>query len=480
MVNLYQDRYTPYLYAVLAPSFATLLGYGVELLFPKGNISLLYLLAVLLVASRSSYKPALVCAITSFLLYNLFFTNPRLSLIMTHREDILTVFFFVVVALLAGHQAVRLREQINSLQIQEHFLKVQLQYTTVLQDCFSIEIVIQRLQSSVKDAFGQAILIKRIDRSEFLEEEEIRMVHYSDSHCRLFFGKGQDALDIELLDKQFSSHWYTVLNTLFQQAKLAIARSQIGVEMQNERLRAEQEHLRSALLSSVSHDLKTPLASMIGAASTLRELAADLNEDNKNDLLDSVLEEARRLEGYIQNLLDMTRLGQGELSLSREWISIDEIIHVVIRRANTIRGKRLIDVQLDEGLPLIYVHPALIEQAIFNVLENATKFSPVDSTIAIKVTLAEPNLQIDVIDEGPGIPPDQRDKVFDMFHSVSRGDYQNAGTGLGLAICQGMLGAHGGRAEVVVLNPGEDKGACIRLFIPLHDRTISEVKTEFA
>jgi two-component system sensor histidine kinase KdpD len=361
-----------------------------------------------------------------------------------------------------------LREQIVSLQKQEHFLKVQLQFATALQDSLSVDVIVQRLQMAINNAFSGSVAVRRINPGN-LELEEIRMVRYSDTRCRLQFGAEQDGLDIELDDIHIGEQWYTVLDTLFQQARLAITRSEMVRQVQNERLRAEQEHLRSALLASVSHDLKTPLASMIGAASTLKDLSADLSETDKKDLLESVLEEAHRLEGYIQNLLDMTRLGQGELTLEREWIGIDEIIHVVVKRTQPIKGERQIDVQLAPDLPLVYVHPALIGQALFNVLENAIKFSPPQSVIKIVVSipLNEPFMQVDIIDEGPGIPPAHRHKVFDMFHSVSRGDYHQAGTGLGLAICQGMLGAHGGRAEVIDTDSGV--GVCIRILIPLHD-----------
>jgi two-component system sensor histidine kinase KdpD len=203
---------------------------------------------------------------------------------------------------------------------------------------------------------------------------------------------------------------------------------------------------------------------MIGAASSLKELENDLSPADKQDLVASILEEARRLEGYIQNLLDMTRLGQGELSLNREWIGIDEIINVVVKRAQAISNQHRIELKLEKNLPPLFVHPSLIEQAIFNVLENALKFSPPGSAVTINVSRVDAKLQIDVIDRGPGIPPAQREKIFNMFYTVSRGDFHRAGTGLGLAICQGMLGAHGGSASVIDI---EDGGACIRLLLPL-------------
>ncbi|MGO2007967.1 sensor histidine kinase [Vreelandella alkaliphila] len=214
------------------------------------------------------------------------------------------------------------------------------------------------------------------------------------------------------------------------------------------RLAEEQERLRSALLASVSHDLRTPLASIIGAASSLRTLDAQLSQEDRFELLDGVLSESERLNRYIQNLLDMTRLGHGKLTIERDWVAVDDLISSAIKRlASTLVHLKIEQQCSTYELPLLYVNPALIEQALVNVLENAARFSPLNGVIKIAATESEDGqaLLFSVTDQGPGIPSEMRERVFEMFFTGNQGDRNLHGSGLGLAICRGMLGAHGGK-----------------------------------
>ena len=180
----------------------------------------------------------------------------------------------------------------------------------------------------------------------------------------------------------------TALDGLIAHATLAMARTRLTDHLQQARLGEETERLRAALLSSVSHDLRTPLASMIGAASSLRALDRQLSVQDRDELLEAVLSEGERLDRYIQNLLDMTRLGHGSLKLERDWVGIDDILGAVLRRLrDALRGHRVIRV-IEPDLPLLYVHPALIEQALVNLVENAAKFSPSDSEIRLTASRA--------------------------------------------------------------------------------------------
>lgn len=174
---------------------------------------------------------------------------------------------------------------------------------------------------------------------------------------------------------------------------------------------AETEKLRSALLSSVSHDLRSPLAAMIGSADTLKYYGEQMPESDRHELLDTIHIEGERLDRYIQNLLDMTRLGHQGLTLSRAWIGVDELIGSATQRLKRYQPEVKIEVALTEELPQLYVHPALIEQAIFNVLENAAKFSPENVPIEIKIQQQEQFLQIDITDQGIGIPEDEREQI---------------------------------------------------------------------
>ncbi|XQU09796.1 ATP-binding protein [Halomonas sp. LY9] len=231
------------------------------------------------------------------------------------------------------------------------------------------------------------------------------------------------------------------------------------------RLAEEQERLRSALLASVSHDLRTPLASIIGAASSLRTLDAQLSQQDRFELLDGVLNESERLNRYIQNLLDMTRLGHGELAIERDWISVDDLVASARRRLTGALADIHVRQAWDGELPLLNVHPALIEQALVNVLENAARFSPPNGviTIAAATNPSHSTLTLTVTDEGPGIPPAMREQVFEMFFTGNEGDRSLHGTGLGLAICRGMLGAHGGTVTAVEGPNGQGTQIIMRL-----------------
>jgi two-component system sensor histidine kinase KdpD len=248
------------------------------------------------------------------------------------------------------------------------------------------------------------------------------------------------------------------------QGAQALERARLASELEGARVQGETERLRNALLSSVSHDLRSPLASIIGAAGTLANYGERLPDEERRQLLDAILGEGQRLDRYIQNLLDMTRLGHGTLKLNRDWFDIAEIVGSATARLHRLFPELRLETRLPAEPVLVYVHPALIEQALFNILENAARFSPPDQPVRVEVRVRDAQLLIDVSDRGPGIPEDERARIFDMFYSVSRGDRAPPGTGLGLAICRGMIGAHGGTVAAL---PREGGGTTIRITLPL-------------
>ena len=241
-------------------------------------------------------------------------------------------------------------------------------------------------------------------------------------------------------------------------------RSQLFEALEAARAGAETDRLRAALLSSVSHDLRSPLSAMIGAAESLLHYGHAMNKEDCRSLLEMVKAEGERLDRYIQNLLDMTRLGQSGLTLSRDWIGIDELIGAAVRRLQRYVPNARVSTYLPGALPPVQVHLALLTQAIFNVMENAAKFSP-DAAIQLQVDRTATGwLRIDISDAGPGIPEDERHRIFDMFYSVEHGDRGHHGTGLGLTIVQGIIKAHEGCVEAL---PGPNgQGTTIRMTLP--------------
>lgn len=224
---------------------------------------------------------------------------------------------------------------------------------------------------------------------------------------------------------------------------MAIERTRLAADLEDSRVTAESEKLRAALLNSVSHDLRTPLVSIIGAATELASARA-LSPADRDALTSTVLEEAQRLDRYVQNLLDMTRLGYGALNLRRGAVDLREIVGRVRSDLARVLGTREVVVDMPRDLPPVDVDPVLIGQVFVNVLENAAKHAPGRTAIAIRARPEASSIRVSVIDEGPGIPPADRDKVFDLFYRVRAGDGQSTGTGLGLAIARGLVVAHGG------------------------------------
>ena len=257
---------------------------------------------------------------------------------------------------------------------------------------------------------------------------------------------------------------------LCEQTSLAVERVMLVDDLKTAQLDSETERMRSALLSSVSHDLKTPLASIIGSVSSVLEYRDLLKPEDQRELLKTVLEESQRLNRYIQNLLDMTRFGQQRIELNREWVDLNDLVSAALERLGSAIADLSIQVEISPDVSLIRVHGALIEQALVNILDNAADFSQPGDKIVIRAESGRDAVHLEVSDQGPGIAEAEREKVFDMFYSIERGDRSRHGAGLGLAICKSIVGAHGGAIEALVGRDG--RGSCIRITLPIKDNPI--------
>lgn len=482
-----RERYLAWVMPWLAPLIATLIAWGLSPVLPKANFAMIYLAGVLLTAVTTRVKPALVCAVLSFLAYNFFHTEPHFTFLMVHQEDILTVTLLIFVAAVTGHLAARLREKVIALEDSSRWNQQQMLLAQELSGCVDGRSVVKTLAQHLTQSFNFAPREYYPDSDQLAEltaEHGLAPSHISRSAAEVILKEAtslvlvafnnhngcRGLLKIELSAPLTSMQRFG-LDGFIGLARLAWSRVILSETLQQEITVKEREQLRSALLSSISHDLRTPLATMIGSVSSLIELKDALDASQKNELLQNTLSEAQRLNRYIQKLLDMTRLGHGELTLDRDWVGLDDILSVVIKRSKPLLLEVTVDISLPPDMPLLYVHPALIEQALFNVLENAIRFAPAGTAIRISAFTTETQLHIDIHDQGPGIPPESWDSIFDMFFTMAHGDQYPAGTGLGLAICQGILGAHGGSAAVLESDPAS--GTTLRLSLPLSDIQLS-------
>lgn len=454
------------------------------------ELALIFVVTVLIVAMRTRMLITIMSVLICFLLYNYFFIEPRFTFRVSAERGVMTIIIFIVSALLVGRLANQLRAQVLSLRA-ANSMSLQLQeLERKLSTCVDIEQVLniakQHLESSLNASVWLRVSGQSVGDTLILNEKDQIAADWTQKNAKpcgrftntltnseWWFNPVNLVADFGVVAIRFNRNLQSIH---FEQQRLAelmiddiaqtLSRVQLSLQLENSRVVAETEKLRSALLSSVSHDLRSPLAAMIGSADTLKYYGEQMPETDRHELLDTIHIEGERLDRYIQNLLDMTRLGHQGLTLSRAWIGVDELIGSATERLKRYQPHVRIKTLFTEELPALYVHPALIEQAVFNVLENAAKFSPENMPIEVNIQQIESYLQIEIEDQGVGIPEDEREQIFDMFYTMQRGDRGKTGTGLGLSIVKAIIGAHMGSIEAFSGKHGQ--GTLIRIRLPLH------------
>lgn len=469
-----------YLTGLGAVTGATALAHLLASWLGSGNLVLLYVLAVIGVGLRHGARPALATALLSFLSFNFFLTEPFYTLAVARQDDISTLIFLTVIALICGPAASRIHRQFllleESNRYSEALCALANQLTVADSDTGLWNAVTRELAVALQ---AECIAVTIADDgslqtshppSQPFNHLDIAAIEWSrrqgapagrltdtlaGSAWSLFpVRHHEDTIAVILLRfdtsiTRLQSYDRDLINAMLQQAADTWKRIHLARDLESARVKTEVEQLRSALLSSVSHDLRSPLSAMMGAAESLQLLDTQLAPQDRNELIDTLLQESRRLDRYIQNLLDMTRLGHGTLKIERDWVAATDIIGSALTRLK--RYFPAIHTELHtEGAPsLLYAHAALVEQALFNILENAARYSPPQAPVIVRLSTHDSLCQIAIEDRGPGIPESVREKIFDMFYIVADGDQKKHNTGMGLAICRGMIGAHGGsvRAE---------------------------------
>ncbi|BFM35381.1 sensor histidine kinase KdpD [Acinetobacter sp. ANC 5579] len=458
------------------------------------DISVIFITAVVFVASKTRMLAAVFSAILFFLAYNFFFISPKFTLEISAHQGVITVLAFLGAALIASKLASKLKEQVTA-------LKASNSYNSIMQELgqkLSTAVDLQQVQDIAMHCLNKNLNADVWIYSPETEQENQNLEKMSAKEqisanwtfknhqasgrftqtlmenawwfLPLLASKqcvGVIGLKFPSQQRLLTSEQKQLAEVMVEYIAQAIWRTQLTKALEIANVSSETERLRSALLSSVSHDLRSPLASIIGAADTLSNYRHSMDETDQNSLLEAIHLEGERLDRYIQNLLDMTRLGHDGLRLARDWIGVDELVGSAVRRLQRYMPQALVEVHLPNDPLNLYVHAALIEQAIFNVLENAAKFSPENKPISIQVSrLKENEMEITISDQGQGIPENERDRIFDMFYTMERGDRGQHGTGLGLSIVKAIIGAHMGTISASSLS--HNQGTCIRMQLPIN------------
>lgn len=462
------------------------------------NLSLIFLGAVLVTAIGAGARAAMLAAALSALAYNFFFTRPHFSLEIMEQGELLTIGLFLLVALIGGQLGGALRRRMTALRESRHQVRQLLTtaralsaapdrarireiiVTTVSHDwslpCAFLECEGASVIPAVSAAHPgepelEAAAVEAATwsyhhaepsgpGSAMFSDQRWRMVPLVDASGVL----GVIAMAIDERRPGRERREPALLDTLFRLFAAALTRVALVEALSDARLAEGNERLRAALLSSVSHDLRTPLASIIGSASTLRDLDDSLSGEDRQELLEAVLGESERLDRYIQNLLDMTRLGHG-LSIKRDWVAAGDLFEGALTRLGRALARVHIVRAWSDDLPLLHVHAALIEQALVNILENAIRLSPEQGQITLAGHTDGDRACLCIHDEGPGVPEALRESIFERFFTGEKTDVGPHGSGLGLTICRSMVRAHGG--EVTVTAGPHGRGATFVIRLPL-------------
>lgn len=490
--------YGAYLWATGAVAAATVVAVFVNRVFPVESLSLFFLVAVLGVAARFGLWPSIYTSVLAFLGYNFFLTEPFFTFEVAHQDLVLTLFLFLAVAIVTGNLAARLRDQARAQRAIARRTGNLFDFARKVASVASLDDVVWAAVTHVASTMQCSSLILMPDRDgtlsiaggmppeDHLEPKDRGAAEWAWSRREpagwssptlptaswLFLPMKSAEAVHGLLGVRFGTRQYItteerrLLESLVDQVGIAIERTRLAADMEQSRLLAETESLRAALLSSVSHDLRTPLVSIIGAATALVDSGEALGREGRNAMAETIRDEGERLNRYVQNLLDMTRLGYGALKVSREPVDLREVVGRALRRlARDLAGHRVVR-DLDAALPDVPGDAVLLEQVVTNILDNAAKYAPTGTAVTVSARQAGGDVVLSIADEGPGIPEADRAHVFDMFFRVRAGDGQPGGTGLGLAIARGIVDAHGGSIRAEAASPG-GRGTRIVIALPL-------------
>jgi K+-sensing histidine kinase KdpD len=456
--------------------------------------SVLYLIPVMISAIRRGVMPAMVAALASVAVSDFFFIPPFYSFSVSDPHQVVNLALFLFVALVTGNLAARLQREADSSRRREHEVHNLYLLSRRLALCSTASDLVGAIQEYLTSHLGrQAFLIRPphenaesdmpidgVFMSTRLRAEAAEMVAAQDARSRLVFDPDlQNLWALKSITTQTTDHGVLAVNlgnqsrretgqlndrieAILSEAAATLMRIDAVTAFANANLRLQSDFLKTALIGSVSHQLRSPIASILGSTSVLDGIPALRNDRRVRSLVDGMHREARRLDNDIQNLLDTVRITDTGIKPVMEWTDPGDVITAAIRQRSHRLGGHKLEVDVAEGLPLLKVDSGLVEQAVGQVIENAGKYSPVDSTIAIKAAADAGELIVTVTDEGMGLMPDE---AAQMFKQAFRGRRQLGaipGLGLGLWIARIFIAANGGSIAARSLGPGRGTTVTIR------------------
>ncbi len=441
----------------------------------EANVVMLFLAAVAWTAYRYGRGPSILASILSVLVFDFFFVPPHLTFEVADAQYLVTFSVMLAIGLVIGTLTSRLKAQVEETRLREYRTNALYELGKQLSSTYGQTFLVNAVATKVRDlcrgevavylartaghcevAFGQDAEIAKHPVSTPTAAWVIKHDQLAGSGTNtlpnavaLFLpliGSQQThgALAVKVDDPQrlLDPDTRRMLEACASQFALALERDQLAIDAANARVAAETEQIRSSLLSGVSHDLKTPLAAIAGASSTLLE-SESMDQTTRRQLLETVADESIRLNRMLENILQMSKLDAGASAPNRQWHVLEEIFGSALHRTSRELSGHPVEIKVPENIPLVFVDGLLMEQVFVNLLENAARYTPPGTRITIQATLEDGSLRIAFADKGPGLPAGAEERIFEKFYRATPND-GGRGSGLGLAICRAILTAHGG------------------------------------
>jgi len=493
----------PFLYATVAVAAALGIGELLTRLTPIPNLSMVFLLAVLLTGVSFGIWPAIYASVVSFLAYNFFFIEPIYTFTVAEPYELLALVIFLVVAVITSALAGRVREQAKISASRVRAMRRLYEFTRRLSGLASLDAVAEGAASEIHASLGRAVVVLLAQGEELelaaawppedaLDAAAMTAARWAYTHVE---PAGADTGTLPIIPWYFvplrignktlgvigiakpegmsplDSEARALLDTLSEQTAAALERASLAREMVSAKTATETERVRNTLLASISHDFRTPLSSILGSATSLIDYGDKFDGAAKKDLLTQIKQETESLDEMVRNLLAITRIDAGALELRQDWIDLREIVDRVASAARRRGAKQRIEVALPADLPLVRADATLVEQAIGNIIGNAAMHTPPETKVLVDGVVGAKEIVLRVTDDGPGIPARALPQIFDKFVKADTTQADGGqGTGLGLAIAKGIMEAHGGSISAESPHAG-GRGTRIVLTFPRQGMT---------
>ena len=416
------------------------------------NLVMLYVPMVAGIALVAGRRASALASLLAFLAFNFFFVPPLYTLVVERPQDVIELATLLIVALVVGTLVARTRAQAQTSREQAERMTALYELSQEISAALEIDQSLPRIARAALRLLHPRRAVIRLTAADGTSSYETSAgdVAADGDAIAVQLTAGRTSVgelrvwprgDRVLPSDEFQS----LLTLLATQAALAVERARLADAALQARVLSESERLKSALLSSVSHDLRTPLAVIKGAASNLLDRSVAWDAATTRSLLETIDAEADRLNRLVRNLLEMSRLEAGALSRNREPVAVSDILGATLARLRPLLLAHPVTLHVPPGLPDVTADPVQLELVITNLLENAAKYAPRETPIEAGARVRGDMLDISIADRGPGIPPGDEERIFEKFYRAGSPDHRPGGSGLGLAIAKGIVEAHGGR-----------------------------------